>query len=59
VDGAAKRLGVSTTTVYRLAAGRQLAFYRVARTLRFAAADIDAYLASCREETRKDPSLWA
>ncbi len=47
----AARLGVSATTVYRLAERRLLPFYRVAASLRFAPDDIDAFLGKQRVET--------
>ncbi len=47
----AQRLGVSATTVYRLAERRLLPFYRLAASLRFAPDDVDAYLARQRVET--------
>lgn len=48
VPEAAKRIGVSTSTVYQLVASRQLAHYRVGAKIIIAEVDVVAYLESCR-----------
>ena len=47
---AAKRLGISQSKLYQLAADRKIAHYRVGGKIVFAEADLDAYLDSCRIE---------
>jgi excisionase family DNA binding protein len=51
-DGAAAYLGTTTRHVRRLTQERKLAFFRVGRFVRFARADLDAFLRSSRVETR-------
>jgi len=51
-DGAATYLATTTRHVRRLTQERKLAFYRVGRFVRFARADLDAFLRSSRVETR-------
>lgn len=48
VDDVAAHLRVSKTTVYRLVETRRLPFYRLPGSLRFTAADIEAFLAERR-----------
>lgn len=53
VSEVAKRLGVSAALVYQLVAQGRLACYRIGLrrgAIRFAEADVEAYLASCRVE---------
>lgn len=45
---AAERMGISQRKVYELADSGDLPCYRIGRAVRFAAADITEYLASCR-----------
>lgn len=47
----ALRLRVSRMTAYRIAERGELTTYRVGRQLRVRPADLDAYLASARNET--------
>jgi len=51
LDEIAERLNVSKTTIYRLVERRQLPFYKVGRSLRFAEEDMIAYLAAHRTDT--------
>lgn len=45
---AARRIGISPSKLYQLAAARAIAHYRVGGKIVFFEADVDAYLASCR-----------
>lgn len=47
VKDAAARLGVPAKTVYKLTSERLLACYRIGRSVRISAADLDAYMRSC------------
>lgn len=47
---AAKRLGVTTRTLYRFVDEAGLAAYRFGRVIRLKKADVDAYIESCRIE---------
>jgi excisionase family DNA binding protein len=48
VRDVAMKLGVSTTTVYRLSETRELGSYRVRAAVRFSEGDVAAYLAAHR-----------
>lgn len=50
VDQAAGRMGMSTRHVRRLVAERSIPFYKVGRSIRIAASDVDAYLCESRVE---------
>lgn len=50
VEQVAERLGISTSTVYRLTWRRRLPFYRLPGGLRFSEADVRAFLRSRRVE---------
>jgi excisionase family DNA binding protein len=52
VDEAAERLGTSTRFIRRLIAERRIAYTKLGRHVRIAAADLDAYVASGRVESR-------
>lgn len=43
----AERLSVAVDTVYRLAHSREIPFVRIAHCIRFAQADVDAFIARC------------
>lgn len=45
---AAKRIGISPSKLYQLAAARAISHYRIGGKIVFSDADVDAYLASCR-----------
>ena len=45
---AARRLGVSTPTLYRYVDKGQLMAYRFGRTMRLKSGEVDAYIESCR-----------
>lgn len=45
---AAKRLGVTTRTLYRFVDEDDLPAYRFGRVIRLKKADVDAYIESCR-----------
>ena len=47
VKDAAERLGVPVNTVYKLTAERQLAHYRIGRSVRIDEADLDRYISGC------------
>lgn len=47
---AAKRLGVTTRTLYRFIDFDDLPAYRFGRVIRLKKADVDAYIESCRIE---------
>jgi excisionase family DNA binding protein len=47
---AAEHLNTSERFVRRLVAERRVAFHRAGRHVRFAAADLDSWLGSCRVE---------
>jgi excisionase family DNA binding protein len=48
VSEAAKRIGISVSKLYQLAASRAISHYRIGGKIVFSDNDIDAYLASCR-----------
>lgn len=48
VAEAAKKIGISSSKLYQLAAARVISHYRVGGKILFSEADVDAYLASCR-----------
>jgi len=48
VAEAAKKIGISASKLYQLAAARAIAHYRVGGKILFSDADVDSYLASCR-----------
>jgi len=48
VAEAAKRIGISASKLYQLAAARAISHYRVGGKIVFSEADVDAYLESCR-----------
>lgn len=48
VKQAAERLSVSASKVYALANARKIGHYRIGGKVLFDAADLDAYLATCR-----------
>ena len=48
VTDAAKRIGISPSKLYQLAAARVISHYRIGGKIVFSDADVDAYLASCR-----------
>lgn len=50
VPQAAEYLNTSERFIRRLVAERRVAFHRVGRRLRFAVADLDAWLSACRVE---------
>jgi excisionase family DNA binding protein len=52
VDEAAERLGTSARFIRRLIAERRIAYTKLARHVRIAARDPDAYVASGRVEPR-------
>jgi excisionase family DNA binding protein len=47
---AARYLNVTDRYIRRLVAEQRIAYFKVGRLLRFAAIDLDAYLAACRVE---------
>ena len=47
---AARYLNVTDRYIRRLVAEQRIAYFKVGRLLRFAAVDLDAYLAACRVE---------
>lgn len=47
---AAKRLGITTRTLYRFIDGDDLPAYRFGRVIRLKQADVDAFIESCRIE---------
>jgi len=47
---AAKRLGVTTRTLYRFVDDGELVAYRFGRVIRLKANDVDSYIESCRIE---------
>ena len=47
---AARRLGVTTRTLYRFIDEGELPGYRFGRVIRLKAADVDAYIEKCRIE---------
>ncbi len=47
---AAKRLGVTSRTLYRFIDENQLAAYRFGRVIRLKQEDVDAYIETCRIE---------
>ena len=47
---ATRYLNVTDRYVRRLVAEQRIAYFKVGRLLRFAAVDLDAYLAACRVE---------
>lgn len=49
-DGAARRLGLNSRTVYRLVNQGELAAYRFGRVIRIRVQDVDAYIAASRIE---------
>lgn len=49
-DQAAKRLGITTRTLYRFIDEGQVAAYRFGRVFRLMAADIDDFIEKCRVE---------
>jgi excisionase family DNA binding protein len=51
VHDAASRMGMSDAYVRRLIASGRLPCYRIGRSVRLDAADVDAYLATCRNES--------
>lgn len=51
IDQAAERLTTSPSTVRRLVAARTLTFYKIGRSVRLDAADLDAFI----ERGRVDP----
>jgi excisionase family DNA binding protein len=53
VDGAARRLGLARSTVYKLAQRCELSSVPMGRSLRFRPADLDAYV----EARRRSPEL--
>lgn len=48
VKEAAKRIGISASKLYQLAAAGRIGHYRVGGKIIFSDADVDAFLASCR-----------
>lgn len=53
VKEAARRLGISPSTLYAMTAARRLAHYRIGDgKILFAESDVDAYLQRCRVEPR-------
>ena len=50
VEEAAERLGTSVRFIRRLRAERRLPFVKLGRHLRVDTADLDAFVASCRED---------
>lgn len=51
---AAARLGVSRSTIYRLAARREIAFVRIGGQLRFEPHDLEAFLSTKRQAARAE-----
>lgn len=51
-----KLLGLSTRTIYDLAASRALPSYRFGDAVRFARADLEAYKAACRVVAQQIPA---
>ncbi|MXW94064.1 MAG: helix-turn-helix domain-containing protein [Acidimicrobiaceae bacterium] len=47
---AAKRLGITTRTLYRFIDEGYIAAYRMGRVIRVKSEDVDAYIESCRIE---------
>ncbi|MCY4067606.1 MAG: helix-turn-helix domain-containing protein [Acidimicrobiaceae bacterium] len=47
---AAKRLGITTRTLYRFIDEGYIAAYRMGRVIRVLRSDVDAYIESCRIE---------
>ena len=47
---AAKRLGITTRTLYRFIDEGYIVAYRMGRVIRVKGADVDAYIESCRIE---------
>lgn len=48
VKAAARRLGISVSKLYQLAAARRIAFYRIGGKIVFSNADVEAFMQSCR-----------
>jgi excisionase family DNA binding protein len=48
VAEAAKKIGISSSKLYQLAAARAISHYRIGGKIVFFEADVEAYLASCR-----------
>jgi len=48
VSEAAKRIGISASKLYQIAAARAISHYRVGGKILFSEADVDMYLATCR-----------
>jgi len=48
VAEAAKKIGVSPSKLYQLAAARAISHFRIGGKIVFSDLDVDAYLASCR-----------
>lgn len=50
IDQAAERLGTSVRFIRRLRAERRLPFIKLGKHLRIDSGDLEAFVASCREE---------
>jgi excisionase family DNA binding protein len=50
----AKALKISTVTAYRMVEHRELPFFKIRGSLRFAGADVEAYLLRNRIESKND-----
>ena len=57
VKDAAKRLGISVSKLYQLAASRQIGHYRIGGKILFAEQDITALLAGCRVSVAVTPAV--
>jgi excisionase family DNA binding protein len=58
VDEAAQRMKMSARHVRRLVADRRIPFHKLGRSVRFDAADVLAYIESCRVEPISESDVW-